>query len=103
MATRRRKTFINPSSASLGAIQQQFNPQSYCNTRQIKQSLSAFALAAGSCHLGCSPTLRLEARCRAWPWTLLYRLQGIWFYRLLFRAFFSIRSLFPVRQKHGRR
>lgn len=79
MATRRRKTFINPSSASLEAIQQQFNPQTYCNTKQIKQCLSAFTLSTGSCELGYSPTSRLEACCRAWPWTLLYRLQGICF------------------------
>lgn len=45
MATRRRKTIINPSSTSLEAIQQQFNPQAYRNTTQIKQFLSAFTLS----------------------------------------------------------
>lgn len=43
MATRRRKTIINPSS--LEAIQQQFNPQAYRKTTQIKQFLSAFTLS----------------------------------------------------------
>lgn len=76
MATRRRKTFINPSSASLEAIQQQFNPQTYCNTKQIKQSPTAFTLSTGSCRSGRPPTLRLEACCRARPRTLPYRLQG---------------------------
>lgn len=101
MATRRRKTFINPSSASLEAIQQQFNPQTSCNTNQIKQPLSALMLPTGSCDLGYSPTLRLEVCCRAWPRTLLCRLQGICFYGLLFRAFFPSAPFFQSGRSTG--